>query len=170
MRWGAGPREGTAPATVPQPLAPLVVERAPRWTALAQPAGMTLTTRVPPDLATYAPPDALGSLLDELVGNACRLSGGTRVEVTATADGPDAVVSVRDDGVGLSADERAHAGDRFWRGRRAEEVSGTGLGLAICRELAEAWGGRLTLSPAEGGGLVVDLTLPAAGQDLTERK
>ena len=161
--------EGAALGTRPQPLAPLIAERAGRWEQQAAAAGMGLSTRVPPELATFAPADVLGTLLDELVHNACRLSGGTAVEVEATAGGDEVVVSVRDDGVGLSAGERAHATDRFWRGRAREPVPGTGLGLAICRELAEAWGGGLTLHEAVPRGLEVRLTLKAA-QDLAERK
>jgi len=69
----------------------------------------------------------------------------------------------------LATGERAHAADRFWRGRAREPVPGTGLGLAICRELAEAWGGGLTLHEAVPRGLEVRLTLKAA-QDLAERK
>jgi signal transduction histidine kinase len=126
--------------------------------------------------ATYVPADSLGNLLDELVGNACRLSAGSTVVVAVASAGSDVVVSVRDDGIGMSTDERAMAGNRYWRGRAHAEVPGTGLGLAICREVVDAWGGRLTLHEADPHGLEVRITLPAADgdadgdrQDLTER-
>ena len=179
--------EGATLASTPQPLAALVAERTARWHQLAETVGMRLTVELADGLSTYAPADALGSLLDELVGNACRLSGGTALTVAAVALGPEVLLTVHDDGAGLSADERAQAAGRFWRGRDQSHLPGTGLGLAICREMVEAWGGRLTLPQFEPRGLEVRVAVPGAaepasalpspansstveGQDLTERK
>jgi signal transduction histidine kinase len=155
--------EGTALADEPQPVAPMVHDRARRWEPVAAAAGIALSVEVAGDAETYVPAEALGNLLDELVGNACRLSGGSAVTVAVADEGPDVVVSVRDDGVGLSDDERGRAGERFWRGRAHANVPGSGLGLAICRELVAAWGGRLTLHQAAPQGLEARITLPAAG-------
>lgn len=151
--------EGTGLAATPQPISSIVDSHRPRWEQMAAAAGMAAVVKVEDGLATYAPAEALGSLLDELVGNACRLSGGSTVTVSASLDGPDVVLSVCDDGVGLSEGDRGKAADRFWRGK--EEVPGTGLGLAICRELVAAWGGRLTLHEAKPRGLDARITLPA---------
>ncbi|HEU4423187.1 MAG TPA: HAMP domain-containing sensor histidine kinase [Pilimelia sp.] len=155
--------EGTALAPTAQPVLPLVDDRLARWRQVAEAAGMTLVVEMPQDgIATYAPAEALGSLLDELVGNACRLSGGSTVTVTVARQGTEVVLSVRDDGVGLSDDERGKAGSRFWRGPAHAEVPGTGLGLAICRELVADWGGRLTLHHVDPRGLDARITLPVA--------
>lgn len=157
--------EGIALAETPQPVAPVVDDHLWRWRQVAAAAGIELVVDMPDgaaDVATYAPAEALGNLLDELVGNACRLSGGSTVTVTAAREGKDVTLSVRDDGVGLSDDERAKAGNRFWRGPAGAQVPGSGLGLAICRELVAAWGGRLTLHPATPCGLDARITLPAA--------
>jgi signal transduction histidine kinase len=159
--------EGTTLARTRQLVAPILTDHARRWRQLAADGGMTLAVEVPDGaadtLATYVPADSLGSVLDELVGNACRLSGGSTVIVTAVSSGADVVLSVRDNGLGLSAEERARAGDRYWRGQAHADVSGTGLGLAICREVVDAWGGRLSLLGAVPHGLEVRIVLPAAG-------
>ena len=86
-------------------------------------------------------------MLDNLVENALEASppGGT---VTVTAAGSE--LRVRDEGPGLSAEQRERAFDRFWRARAGE---GSGLGLAIVRRLVEADGGDVELEPAPGGGL-----------------
>jgi len=157
--------EGARLAADPEPVAAVFAEHRARWRATAAAAGLTITVGESGDLATYAPAAALGSLLDELVGNAVRLSGGTEVTVTATADGPDAVLAVSDDGTGLSEQERSSAGDRFWRGPAHQNIPGTGLGLAICQEVVAAWGGRLTLHPVRPHGLQVRITLPSAFSD-----
>jgi len=158
-----------------QLVAPILAVHAGRWRQFAADGGMALAVEVPDDrLATYVPADPLGNLLDELVGNACRLSGGSTVLVRATAEDEEVVLSVRDDGGGLSEAERATAGNRYWRGAAHAAVPGTGLGLAICREVVDGWGGRLTLHEAEPHGLEVRIALPAANgrpdQDLTARK
>jgi signal transduction histidine kinase len=171
--------EGASLAATPQRLTPMVEDRVSRWQVIAAGAGMTLVVDTPgrsaDDLATRAPTEALGNLLDELVANACRLSGGTRLTVRLARGVTDVVLSVSDDGVGLSDDELAKAGERFWRGRAHAHVPGTGLGLAICRELVAAWGGRLSLHKVRPTGLEARISLPASdvsGVDygLAERK
>lgn len=146
-------------------VAPILKEHARRWRAMAAEAGMALAVDIPEKAAeasVYAPPEALGSLLDELVGNACRLSGGSTVRVAIELAGSDLVLSVRDDGIGLTADERDRAADRDWRADGHTGTPGTGIGLAICREVVDAWGGRLSLHPVDPHGLQVWIVLPAA--------
>ena len=84
----------------------------------------------------------LRRLADNLIENASRHAAGTvRVEV---ASAPHAVVlSVEDDGPGVSDAVRARIFGRFVRG--SDDKAGTGLGLAICRTIARAHGGDLTL-------------------------
>ena len=67
---------------------------------------------------------------------------------------------VRDNGPGMTAEQRARALDRFWRAGRPG--TGTGLGLAIVNRLVAADGGTLELRDADGGGLDVVLRLQAA--------
>jgi signal transduction histidine kinase len=158
--------EGASLAPTPQRLTPMVEDRTSRWQAVAAAAGMALVVDTPEgsaeDLATRAPTEALGNILDELVANACRLSGGSMVLVRVAGGSPDVVLSVSDDGVGLSDDELTKASERFWRGRAHAHVPGTGLGLAICRELVAAWGGRLSLHQVYPTGLEARICLPAS--------
>ena len=99
----------------------------------------------------------LGELVRILVDNALKYSPGDRpvtVSVRAEAGGP--TLRVRDHGSGLSADDRARAFDRFYRGAASSGVSGSGLGLAIAQAIAERHGATLRLDNApEGGTLAV---------------
>jgi len=71
------------------------------------------------------------------------------------------VILVDDDGPGLDAASRERV---LQRGVRADETTpGSGLGLAIASELAELYGGSLTLHAAPTGGVRVHLVLPSAG-------
>jgi signal transduction histidine kinase len=102
----------------------------------------------------------LDELLGNLIENAAKYGGG-RVFVTV-AKAPGAVdLLVEDDGRGIPEAEREKI---FERGARLDTGKpGTGLGLAIVRDVAEIYGGSVTLEESEDlGGLLVRLRLPAA--------
>jgi two-component system sensor histidine kinase MprB len=80
---------------------------------------------------------------------------GATVDV-ALADGE---LRVRDHGPGISADDKAHVFDRFYRSTAARALPGSGLGLAIVREVAEAHGGSVSAEDAPGGGALLRLRL-----------
>ncbi|WP_430502560.1 ATP-binding protein [Micromonospora trifolii] len=153
----------------PVALDEVLATRVDRWRALTANAGQTLAVDVPPGLRLLEPPGGLGSILDELISNALRLSDAQAVEVTAGAgDGAVVTVAVRDDGQGIDVPERAQALQRFWRSPRHQNVSGTGLGLAICADLIGAAGGELRLEEGlprpdgSGHGLAAVVVLPVA--------
>lgn len=101
-------------------------------------------------------------ILDNLIANAVEVSPPHSVMlVTARAADGEVVLSVMDQGPGMTDDQRAHAFDRFWRAGGPGD--GFGLGLAIVRRLARADGGDAELLPAPGGGLDARVRLrPAA--------
>ncbi|MFI7489874.1 sensor histidine kinase [Micromonospora echinaurantiaca] len=166
----------------PVDLDAVLATRVDRWRALTATAGQTLVVDVPPGLRLLEPPGGLGSVLDELISNALRLSGSRTVQVTArrSAGAPDArsgdaatagglvTIAVRDDGQGIDVAERAQALRRFWRSPRHQNVSGTGLGLAICADLVGAAGGELRLEDGlprpdgTGRGFAAVVALPVA--------
>jgi signal transduction histidine kinase len=102
--------------------------------------------------------------LDEMVGNLVENAakyGGGRVFVTVKAKGASVDIEVEDDGPGIPAERR---GELFSRGARLDTTGkpGTGLGLAIVRDVAEIYGGSVSLEESEDlGGLLARLTLPA---------
>ncbi|MGA2313595.1 MAG: sensor histidine kinase [Xanthobacteraceae bacterium] len=105
----------------------------------------------------------LKEMIGNLVDNACKWAQ-SRVAIEVAADGPGGDgkprvrVIVDDDGPGLSPSER---GQVALRGQRLDESKpGSGLGLSIVVELAELYGGVLTLGTAPIGGLRAELALP----------
>jgi two-component system sensor histidine kinase MprB len=105
-----------------------------------------------------AAPDRLSRALDNLLGNAARHSPpGRPVEVSVDAGG----VTVRDRGAGIDDADLPHLFDRFYRGNGSRGHPGSGLGLAIVRQVAEAHGGSVTATNADGGGALFRLDLPA---------
>lgn len=99
-------------------------------------------------------------ILDNLLSNAIEASpNGSVVEVGVARGTDHHRLWVRDQGPGLSEQDRTRALERFWRANPS--TPGTGLGLAIVRSLAERSGGAVELSAAEPTGLVAEVTLPA---------
>ena len=72
---------------------------------------------------------------------------------------------MRDNGIGIPADDVGKVFDRFYRvdKARSRESGGTGLGLSIAREIALRHDGSLTLESELGKGTVITLTLPVEG-------
>ena len=119
-----------------------------------------------PDLVVHGDRDALFTLLGNLIDNAIRYApAGGRVDVAATREGGATVLSVRDDGPGISPSERERVFDRFHRGdaaRAAGDTRGSGLGLAIVKRIADRHGARVVLDHGlDGRGLDVRIVFPA---------
>lgn len=116
-------------------------------------------------------PRRVERVLRNLLVNAVEHAEGSTVEVVVAADRNAVAVTVRDLGVGMTADEAQHVFDRFWRAdpARARTTGGTGLGLAISLEDAHLHGGWLEAWGRPGRGASFRLTLPRrAGIRLTD--
>ena len=85
-------------------------------------------------------------LLRNLVDNALRHSGATRVEVSIEAADKRAALTVSDNGCGIAADQRERVRQRFYRSASTNS-SGSGLGLSIVARIAELHGGTLDIGP-----------------------
>mgnify|MGYP003335910191 CR=1 FL=1 len=94
-----------------------------------------------------------------LVDNALRHGAGP-IEIRVEAGDGLAHLSVLDRGRGIHPDDVERVTERYERGRDAAG-EGTGLGLAITRELAERWGGSLTIE-STGDATAATVTFPRA--------
>ncbi|MBT3154503.1 HAMP domain-containing histidine kinase [Streptomyces sp. CHD11] len=106
-----------------------------------------------------AEPAALERAVVNVLDNAVKFSppGGT-VEVRLTGG----VLTVRDHGPGMPADELPYVFDRFWRSPGARALPGSGLGLSIVARTVHQAGGEVTLAPAEDTGMTATIRLPGA--------
>ncbi|MBW8487271.1 sensor histidine kinase [Actinomadura parmotrematis] len=131
-----------------------------------RPAGrVPIEARLTPGALVTASPLRLARLLNNLLGNAER-HAASRVVLTVRADGDGVVAEVADDGAGIAPDARERVFERFARlpESRDRDPGGTGLGLPIARQIAETYGGTLTLigGTADLPGAHFVLRLPSA--------
>jgi signal transduction histidine kinase len=114
-----------------------------------------------PDPIVMADPAALEQVLANLLDNAVKYSDRVKaITVRVHCDGKTAVVEVVDQGVGISAADRAHIFDRFFRTSRPPQRPGFGLGLTIVKELVDAHRGRVEVVSALGVGSTFRVLLP----------
>ena len=105
---------------------------------------------------------ALEAVLDAILENVARHGGGA-ADVDWRTEGGEVVLRVADHGSGIPEALQGRAFDRFFRvdPSRARDTGGAGLGLGLARSLVHAQNGRIWLSPTPGGGLTVEVGLPA---------
>ena len=109
--------------------------------------------------------ERLDHAVRNLVENAIEFSPrGGRVELTASATGGKATLTVADHGPGIAAEHRERIFDRFYRidPSRRRSTGGSGLGLAIAREIVEAHAGRISLLARHPRGSTFSIELPLA--------
>jgi signal transduction histidine kinase len=143
----------------------LAAARRDAWSALAEERGVTIALDLH-DARALATPGRLEQVLDNLLNNALDVAPhGSTIELATNRVDGEVSLTVSDEGPGLSEEQRARAFDRFWRADGAKDPAdggGFGLGLAIVRQLVVTDGGTVALHPSDGGGLQVEVTLPAA--------
>ncbi|MFJ5234338.1 sensor histidine kinase [Kitasatospora sp. NPDC088391] len=158
---GLATAEGSRPEPEPVDLAELVRARADAWRPLAAQRGIALHWQGPPMAHAWADPIGFGSALDAVLDNALKFTpADSAVQVGLLIAKDRVTATVTDAGPGLTEEELARVGDRFWRSSRHQNVDGSGLGLSIARTLLLAGGGELGFEPAEPHGLTVRLTVP----------
>ena len=120
--------------------------------------GLTLDVETSPEHAFQGQSEDLEEMLGNLLENACQWAR-SRITIASSSAGGSVSVTVDDDGPGLDASLREAV---LRRGVRADEAApGSGLGLAIVRDLAELYGGSISLSESPSGGVRARLVLPA---------
>ncbi|MFI1029735.1 sensor histidine kinase [Streptomyces sp. NPDC020951] len=157
--------EAKVTAAEPLSLYDIVAERLSVWRPAADERGVTIALRGSADdrPSVLASPGHLDQVLDNVLSNALEVSpDGATITVRAVSKGDKVVLSVLDEGPGMSDAEKSRAFDRFWRGQGLTGRSGSGLGLAVVKQLVTDDGGTVTLTDAPGGGLCVAISLRAS--------
>jgi len=113
--------------------------------------------------AVQGDPEALEQVASNLISNAIKYTPSAgEVEVHLECTQSEALLSVRDTGIGLSVQDRAQLFQEFFRSAEAKKMteSGTGLGLSITRKIVEMHRGRIEVESAPGQGSRFEVHLP----------
>lgn len=150
----------------------LVTEAIDVLGAQARSRSITLTTRLPPRAPVTGSATELRFAVTNLVSNAVKYSdAGGQVDLALVIAGDRMRLTVRDTGIGISAEDQQHLFEEFFRSAdpRARDRPGTGLGLSIAGKAIQRAGGTITVdsSPQAGSTFTVDLptatTIPPGG-------
>jgi two-component system phosphate regulon sensor histidine kinase PhoR len=127
---------------------------------------LDLQVTVASDLpVVHADPEALTCAVQNLLDNAVKYSPGhALVRLSADRDADGLNIRVRDEGEGISDEDRSRVFETFYRGNntRDRRVAGAGIGLGLVQHIVSAHGGRVTCESRLGHGTTFTIHLPAA--------
>jgi two-component system, OmpR family, phosphate regulon sensor histidine kinase PhoR len=109
----------------------------------------------------------LREVFDNLLDNAVKYSSNNgEIRLQGVRRGDETVLSVSDDGIGISNEDLPRIFERFYRAdkARSRELGGTGLGLSIVKHIAQLHGGRVDAESELGKGTTVRVLLPVVTQ------
>jgi signal transduction histidine kinase len=164
-------QQGVALATERVDLATLLDQQAQLYAAQSPKHRLEVALEERP-LTVRGDPGRLAQVVGNLLSNAIKYSpeGGT-VALAAERSGDGVRVVVRDEGLGIPADQQSRIFTKFFRGDAgATGITGTGLGLAVSREIVEAHGGRIGFDSDPGAGSTFWLELPSGLADAMTTK
>ncbi len=150
----------------------LVTEVAQELEPFIKQRGQKLHLKLPHTLVISADEVRLRSVLINIIQNAIKFSyDGGNIEIEASVEGSDAVLTVRDEGIGIAPEEIERIFEKFYThsdtskhtsGKFKFSARGTGLGLSIARSYIEAHGGRIyaeSKGPQQGSSFHIRLPL-----------
>ena len=132
---------------------------------LVEASGHQIDVTLPPEpVPVQGDPTRLSQVFQNLLNNACKYTPrGGEIDLRLETDGTEAVVAVRDNGVGVPLEMQGRIFELFTRSHPTDEIkaSGLGIGLALSRQLAELHGGRIEVnSEGPGAGAEFRVRLP----------
>ena len=105
----------------------------------------------------------LHEVIENLVTNAIQYTAsGGKVGVSVKRVDQSLLITIKDNGIGISTADQKKLFTKFFRSERAtgHNPEGSGLGLYVVKSYVELWGGKITVSSTEGKGSVFTVTLP----------
>lgn len=143
---------------------PLIEETVKEMKIQADTKRLALSCNLEPNTKSFisADKDRLKQVLINTIGNSIKYTPSGSVEVKAFNRGNNLVIIVKDTGIGMTAKEREHLFEKFYRvkNKKTEDVVGTGLGLWITKQIVELMKGTIMIDSMENVGTQVTLEFP----------
>jgi len=143
---------------------PVLLESLQKHRIYIQKKELNISVEVSDDLSLLFSPSDAGIVFDNLIGNATKYtSKGGSIRIRSHIEGDMICIQVRDDGIGLSAEEKNHVFEEFYMADSSRhDRSSSGLGLAIVRRLVRLYKGTVRVeSEGKGKGAGFFICLPA---------
>jgi signal transduction histidine kinase len=147
-------------AVSPVNLSKLVEEIASSFSERSERAGSVLTMHIAPDIVGYWDGDRLAQVVSNLLDNAVKFGSSMPIDVSLQLEGGDAVLNVRDRGIGIAPEQTARIFEPFKRAVSPRSYGGLGLGLFMCKAIVEAHRGAIDVESQPGEGSSFTVRLP----------
>ena len=141
-------------------LSRLLRELAPTFEESAARAHCELNWTIEDDVVGTWDEDRLSQLVSSLIDNAVKFGAGKPVDITLRSDDGVAVLSVRDQGIGIPADRIESIFEPFVRAVSARNFGGLGLGLFTAKAITDAHGGEIAVESEPNKGATLTVRLP----------
>ncbi len=133
------------------------------YSLVAEEKHITVHTTLTDPAEAQLDPNRMRQALANLIDNALKYTPeGGEVFVGCATQGSEVQVTIRDTGMGISAEEQPRIWERLYRGDRSRSERGLGLGLSLVKAVIEAHGGRVTVSSEVGRGAEFRVVLPVS--------
>lgn len=143
-------------------LTTLIEETVDVYDTLAKEKDLTIQRRIPSNLCLRADPNRVRQVIGNLLDNAIKYTpAGGKVELNAHIDGKDTVITVKDTGIGIPAEDLPRIWDRLFREDQSRSLSGLGLGLSLVKAVVEAHGGKVEVTSEPTRGSVFTICIPS---------
>jgi signal transduction histidine kinase len=107
----------------------------------------------------------LRNIVLNLLSNAIKYSE-KNISLRAEVNAENIVLYVRDQGIGIPAEQQKNMFGKFFRASNASEIQGTGLGLNIVKHYVDLINGRIEFTSEEGIGTTFKLTIPKMNEEV----
>jgi heavy metal sensor kinase len=139
----------------------LIEEACDLFQPLAEDKGLVINTKVPSHCFLAGDKSKLQRVITNLLDNAIKYtpSGGT-ITVSVDEGEQGVIISFRDTGIGIAADDIPRIFDRFYRADKSRSEPGTGLGLSLVSAIVQAHKGEIQVSSSPGAATTFTVVLP----------
>ena len=145
------------------PIATLLEDVVELYGEVAAAKAIAVATTAPADLHLYGDRNRMRQVLANLLDNALKYtSPGGQVDLSASQEQHQVVITVADTGIGISSEDLPHIWERLYRGDHSRTQRGLGLGLSVVKAVVQAHQGAVDVSSVSGAGSCFTLRLPMA--------